>query len=510
MSDTPALPGPVDREHFLDAQARARRAGRRAALVAPLAAVAAGVPLCVLVTPALYLPLLVVGHVANAVGWLPPAWWQALQDAAHLLPDAWAQLGGDPAPVRWGFLVLLLVVPGALVMLAAWLVLRVALRESWVGGALRRLRARRPDPAVFEERRLANLAGEIAVAAAVPPPRVLVADLPSANAIVLGRDMGDATIVVTRGLLDTLGRAEQQAVIAHSVASVANGDLRLASAFMSVFHAWGLLGLLTDATLTPRDRRSLREVVRAVRRPAGEPATRRARRKAADALITRATLEGSTFSREGAEYEAALSGHPLHGCLVQLPLLLTLGVASIVLRVALELGTTLVFGPPMAWLWRTRRRLADATAVELTRDPDALASAVRKLVGPPGVTPEALGLYYLGFVRTTKTPQSLEDVPERSAITDYVVGMQPDPEDRLARLQALGAWSAEVPEAARTPRDTLADVRRVVLWGLAAVALAALLLVVDLVTTAALLWLVWTLLAFVFVTVPGRVLRLVG
>jgi len=253
----------------------------------------------VLVTPALYLPLLLVGHVANALGWLPPAWWQALLAAAHLLPDTWAQLGGDPAPVRWGFLALLLVVPGALVMLGAWLGLRVALRESWVGGARRRLRARRPDPAVLDERRLANLAEEIAVAAAVPPPRVLVADLPSANAIVLGRDVGDATIVLTRGLLDTLGRAEQQAV-------------------------------------------------------------------------------------------------------------------------------------------------------------------------------------------------------------------QPDPEDRLARLRALGAVSAEVPVAARTPRDTLADVRTVVLWGVAAVALCALLLAIDLVTTAALLWLVWALLAFVFVTLPGRVVRLVG
>jgi hypothetical protein len=81
--------------------------------------------------------------------------------------------------------------------------------------------------------------------------------------------------------------------------------------------------------------------------------------------------------------------------------------------------------------------------------------------------------------------------------------MHPDPEDRAARLQALGAASAEVASAARTPATTPADVRSVLLWGVAAVALVALLLVLNLVTTAALLYVVWKVLTLRFVTLPG-------
>jgi Zn-dependent protease with chaperone function len=505
----PALPGPADREHFLDAQRRSRRAGRRAAVFAPLAVAAAGVPLCAVLTPALYAPLLVVGRVAEAMGRLPPAWGRALHEVAHLLPDLWARLRGAGV-VPWGTLALLLVVPGAVVMLLAWAVIRVRLRRAWVGRALRRLRARRLDLGVPAERQLANLVEEVAVAAAVRPPRVVVAELSEPNALVLGLDVNDATVVVTRGALEALDRAQLQAVIAHAVASVANGDLRVAATFMSVFHAWGLLALLTDAPFTGRHRRALRHVVRALRSRGRGPRARRARRRAAELLLTRATSEGGAFANDDPITEVA-SGHPLVGCLVKLPLLLTLGLASITFRATLELATLLVFGPVMAWLWRARRRLADATAVELTRDPEALAGAVRRMAGPAGVTPRAYPLSFLCFVRATPTPTSARDpLTHAPAITEFVVGMQPDPEDRLARLAALGAADASVPRAARTPPDTARDVRDLLVWGTGTIVLVAFLLALNLATTAALLWLVWALLTAVLTTLPARLAARAG
>jgi len=500
--------GLEDREHFLDAQRRNRRASWRASIFAPVAVAAAGVPLCAVITPALYAPLLLAGHLARAVGALPPAAWQTLHDVAYLVPDTWAQLWDGAGPVPWGFLALLVVVPGAVAMVAAWLLIRATLRRAWVGGALRHLRARRPNVEVPEEQRLVNLVEEIAVAAAIRPPRVLVADVPSANVVVLGLGVDDATVVVTRGLLGTLDRAEQQAVVAYAVASVANGDLRVAATFMSVFHAWGLLGLLTDAPFTPRHRAALRFVARTLRRPVTDRAARAARRRAADLLLMRTTTEGGAFASDdviGADHHR----HPIfYGCLVQLPLLLTLGLASITFRATLELCTLLVFGPVMAWLWRSRRHTADATAVELTRDPEALAGAVRKLAGPPGVTAEAAALSFLCFVRATKTPQSVHDLPQRLAVTEFVVGMHPDPEDRLARLRALGAAGTELPAAARTPPGTAADVRTVLVWSVLAIALVALLLALNFVTTAALLYVVWKVLTLVFVTLPGWVAAL--
>jgi Zn-dependent protease with chaperone function len=505
-------PGPADREHFLDAQRRNRRASWRASAFAPFAVALAGVPLCAIVTPALYAPLLALGGVLRALGVLPPAAWARLHDAAHLLPHAWAALRGrGPAPDAelWA---LLLLVPGAVLLLVAWLGIRLTLRRAWQGRVLRRLHARRPVPGRPVERRLLNAVEEVAVAAGVRPPRVLVAEVPSANALVLGLGPDDATLVVTRGLLDALPRAEVQAVAAWGVASAGNGDLRVAATLMSVFHAWGALGLLADAPLTPRTRAVARFVARAlargvrdaVRRRAPDRAERAARRRAADLLLAGAASTGGAFASDeviGADGDR----HPIfYGCLVQLPLLLTLGVASITLRVALELGATLVLGPVIAWIWRARRHRTDAAAVELTRAPGALAEAARRLAGPPGVTPEAAALSFLCFVRATRTPQSVHDEPDAPYVTNLPVGMIPDPEDRLARLAALGADAAPLAADARTPASRPGEVRHVLGWGAVAVALAALLMLVNFVTTAALLWAIWAALAFV-VGAPGRV-----
>ena len=61
-----------------------------------------------------------------------------------------------------------------------------------------------------------------------------------------------------------------------------------------------------------------------------------------------------------------------------MPLIATLGLASIAAKQSIGLFTTLVLGPWLAAMWRARRRLADATAVQLTRNPAALARAVKR------------------------------------------------------------------------------------------------------------------------------------
>jgi hypothetical protein len=55
------------------------------------------------------------------------------------------------------------------------------------------------------------------------------------------------------------------------------------------------------------------------------------------------------------------SGNPLVLLFGYLPLLLTVGVAAIAAKAVIWLFTLLVSGPIVAFLWRTRRRLADAT-----------------------------------------------------------------------------------------------------------------------------------------------------
>ncbi len=75
----------------------------------------------------------------------------------------------------------------------------------------------------------------MAIAAGVPPPRVLVLDAPAPNAAVVGRSKDDATIIVPRGLLDDLGRAPTGAIVADMLAVIVNGDLRMALVLASVF-----------------------------------------------------------------------------------------------------------------------------------------------------------------------------------------------------------------------------------------------------------------------------------
>ena len=74
---------------------------------------------------------------------------------------------------------------GATIVLL-WAVVRLTFRRTGVGGVLRRMEARPPRSGDLAEQRLANLVQEVAVAAAVPPPRVLLIDTKAANVAAAG------------------------------------------------------------------------------------------------------------------------------------------------------------------------------------------------------------------------------------------------------------------------------------------------------------------------------------
>jgi len=81
------------------------------------------------------------------------------------------------------------------------------------------------DPSL---RRLRNVVEEIAIASGVPVPKLFVLDNEAGiNAFAAGYSTSDAAIAVTRGALDRLNRDELQGVIAHEFSHVLNGDMRL-------------------------------------------------------------------------------------------------------------------------------------------------------------------------------------------------------------------------------------------------------------------------------------------
>ena len=176
------------------------------------------------------------------------------------------------------------------------------------------------DPVV---RRLHNIVEEMALASGVPAPEVYVLeDEDAINAFAAGNSPADAVIAVTRGALRRLNREELQGVIGHEFSHVLNGDMRLNVKVIGL-----TFGLLVVAMVG-------RTLLRAGTRGGGN----RDRGGAAAALIV-----------------AALA-------------LLVLGYIGV------------FFGQLMqAAVSRHRERLADASAVQFTRNPGGLRNALLKI-----------------------------------------------------------------------------------------------------------------------------------
>ena len=80
----------------------------------------------------------------------------------------------------------------------------------------------------FDEQKLCNIAAELAIAASMRTPQMMVlARVESINAFAAGWDEDDAVIAVTRGALDSLSRDELQGLVAHELSHIREGDTRL-------------------------------------------------------------------------------------------------------------------------------------------------------------------------------------------------------------------------------------------------------------------------------------------
>ncbi len=100
------------------------------------------------------------------------------------------------------------------------------------------------DTTNFAYRRLRNVIEEIAIASGVPVPEIYVLeDEPAINAFAAGYTPADAAVTVTRGSLDKLTRDELQGVIAHEFSHVLNGDMRLNIRLMGVLFGILVIGI---------------------------------------------------------------------------------------------------------------------------------------------------------------------------------------------------------------------------------------------------------------------------
>lgn len=102
-----------------------------------------------------------------------------------------------------------------------------------------------PQTTDLAERRLLNVVEEMAVASGIPVPPVYVLDNePSINAFAAGHQPGDAVVAVSAGTLKYLSRAELQGVMGHEFSHILNGDMRLNLRLIGVVHGILILAIL--------------------------------------------------------------------------------------------------------------------------------------------------------------------------------------------------------------------------------------------------------------------------
>ncbi len=175
-----------------------------------------------------------------------------------------------------------------------------------------------------EEPRLYNLLENLSISRGIPMPKLKVADEEALNAFATGLNEKQYSITVTRGLMSALDDAEIEAVLGHELTHIRNGDVRML--VISVVIA-GVISFFGE-------------------------------------MIFRIFFQGGWGRSRSSNGER--KGGTGIAIVIALALVALAWVLSIVIRFALS---------------RQREYLADAGSVELTKNPDAMISALRKIEG---------------------------------------------------------------------------------------------------------------------------------
>jgi Zn-dependent protease with chaperone function len=422
---TPFTLTPAERESFFDAIARHRRAAWRVHAVSVVASAVVALVVALLLSPLFYVALSLLCDLCNL-----------LVPTINLAGIAFARISPMlDAPERvaagqWFELAVLAALPGLVFMAFMLFVTRRAVRLSGMLDGVQ-FATVAPDALKLEEQRFRNVVGEMAIAAGLAEPRVLIADWSSRNGAVFGANDGSAVVVVSRSLIEAVDRAELQAIAAHLVGSIANGDMAIG---MRVATTLGLFGLIARLGGAFTQRASMARLMTALWRATFRPAPGTARAFVDEIAQPFRDEENSNASGSSNEKDwRAIAWMPFAGTIFA-----TGFFGGIISLFALE--------PLVSLAWRRRKYLADATAVRLTREPNALAEALCKIGG--GESPLGVWGAHLCVVRP--------EVRHGGLFSSSVVPAFPATDRRLRALTAMGAVAA--PAAKRMPPATLAIV----------------------------------------------------
>jgi Zn-dependent protease with chaperone function len=420
----------VDRVSFFEEQTRNRRTIWRLAAACGLAIVVMGIPLSIVLTPFFFALALTIAHTLDAL-FISAALQGLMSITAWIgaVLDYFLNGNGDGPQYSRASLLLavgLVLLPGMGTVAALWFSINSFFRHAGVGGVLLSLGARDPRGEDLEEQQLTNLVAEMALSAGVRPPRVMLLDSPVANAAAIGSSPEDATIIVSRRVLDECDRDETQGIIGHLVGSISNGDLRIAFLIGAVFLTFGLLTTLLNAPFGPQSRAILRQLFDLVfrRQRYGHGAIEA---ESLSRLLTQGLqMEGKDDLDTFTEKQ---EGKPLYYLL--LPVLLT----NLSVKMTLFVFMSFLVGPLIALLWRSRCYLADATAVQLTRNPDGVARGLQGLASKGAMIPGSQWVAHLFIIGA----ETAKEHGESAFGAVSFITLRPPLSHRFEQLRALGA-----------------------------------------------------------------------
>jgi heat shock protein HtpX len=208
--------------------------------------------------------------------------------------------------------------PFATLGTALWILIAYKFHQSMIDAVTGGREVTRQD-----QPRLYNLLENLCISRGITTPKLKVIDDSSLNAFATGMNDKQYSITVTQGLIDRLDDAELEAVLGHELTHIRNGDVRML--VIAVIIA-GVISFFAE-------------------------------------LVFRLMFQGGFRFRGGSSDKKGGAGIAI---LIAVVLIAVAWVLSIVIRFSLS---------------RKREYLADAGSVELTKNPDAMISALRKIEG---------------------------------------------------------------------------------------------------------------------------------
>lgn len=258
-----------------------------------------------------------------------------------------------------------------------------------------------------EQPRLYNQLENLCISRGIPMPTLKVMDSPALNAFATGLNPRQYAVTVTTGLLNNLDDAEVEAVLGHELTHIRNGDVQLMVVAVIIAGVVGFFGELFFRIFFNNGLR----------------------------------FGGGRSSSSDSDRKGG-GGGAIFAVLIAVALIALAWIMSQVVRFALS---------------RSREFLADAGSVELTKNPDAMISALRKIENRgelPGATSAVMEMCVdnprEGFADLFATHPSVDE--RVKALVKFAGGHDPGPmalpEDEAAaedttELPTHGPWSDE-------------------------------------------------------------------